>query len=494
LSDQFRALPHQPNLRHLKIEAKRRLASGEFPTLNAAQLKIAREHGFASWAKLKESVEPDTAVGHVRWVVTRFRDAGTPGWTAPGEDELQAHFHEHYLDLVHVSTLVETLEKVAPQLHEDLVVSHASRHEVRAQIADLRVEAVTESDPRSRLTTLRMYPVAQRVTDERTATPSTRTTGTVPDSAVEVLEDGFAELGLPGLVVAGATTGSPPWSAARGWADLDRPEPVRTDHRFPVYGVTKLVTSCVVLRLVADGRVELDEPANATLRTVRLGNDEVTVRELLTHTSGVRSPAEQFADEVPDAATLLGSTVECDDRRGTLAPSNGAYAVLGQIVADVTGSSYAEAVTGLVLEPLRMSDSWFPVRWPETNAVTGYHLGDGGSYDRAPAHVCTMPAAGGLWSTATDLLRFGLGWSSLLPDRLAREALRPRVTQDAAGADVGLGWLIRQGKDLCGHSGAGPGGGASLLVRLGTGSTTVVCTNRQVPVEPINARLSRPTG
>ena len=78
-----------------------------------------------------------------------------------------------------------------------------------------------------------------------------------------------------------------------------------------------------------------------------------------------------------------------------------------------------------------------------------------------------------------------------MPEDLGQEALRPQVRQPA-GADVGLGWLIHQDKDVYGHPGAGPGAAASLLIRLSTGTTTVAWTNRLVPIEPVNARLIRP--
>src|ERR1700738_3512571 len=50
-----RTLPARPSLRHLKLEAKRRLAAGEFATLHDAQSAIAREHGLPSWARLKQA-------------------------------------------------------------------------------------------------------------------------------------------------------------------------------------------------------------------------------------------------------------------------------------------------------------------------------------------------------------------------------------------------------------------------------------------------------
>ena len=61
MSDQSRALPGQPSLRYLKLEAKRRLSAGEFATLHDAQLAIAREHGQSSWTALKTLVEAGPA-------------------------------------------------------------------------------------------------------------------------------------------------------------------------------------------------------------------------------------------------------------------------------------------------------------------------------------------------------------------------------------------------------------------------------------------------
>jgi CubicO group peptidase (beta-lactamase class C family) len=89
------------------------------------------------------------------------------------------------------------------------------------------------------------------------------------------------------------------WVTARGWASLDQDEVLLPEHRFPASAITKLITATAVLRLVADGRVRLDDPANAYLRTIRLADDAVTVRELLSHTGGVDDLASMFADRIP---------------------------------------------------------------------------------------------------------------------------------------------------------------------------------------------------
>ncbi len=502
MSDQPRALPDQPSLRFLKVEAKRRLSAGEFATLHEAQLAIAREHGLPSWTALKEyiSAGPSQAspvLSQVRWVISRFGEAGSPGWTVPGDGEFGEHFDAQFLHLVPPGTLVSTLTGVAPRLRAELVTTLETPLRLRGQIGGMQLEAAVAADPPHRLTGLRLFPLGERVTDPRVAAPSTRTSGVVPAAATAVAEESFAELGLPGLVLAGAPAGARAgdgsgWVAARGWASLGGSVPLTPDHRFPAYSVTKLITATVVLRLAAGGRIGLDDPARAHLRTVRLDDETVTVRDLLTHTAGVPNPGEMFADRVPDLVSLVGEVVASPGPRGTFNYSNGGYALLGQLIADVTGGTYPEAAASMVLGPLGMSGSWFPASWPDAGAVTGYHLAGDGSFETAPARICTVPAAGGLWTTAADLVRFGLSWASLLPAGLAREALRPQADRDSAGARMGLGWLLNEPKDIGGHAGGGPGAAASLIIRLGTGQPSVALTNRLVPIEPVNGRLVRP--
>ena len=179
--------------------------------------------------------------------------------------------------------------------------------------------------------------------------------------------------------------------------------------------VTALVTATAVLKLVADGRITLDGRANDHLTTIRLADDTITVRELLSHTAGVDSPTELNADQVPELPSFLGPVVHASGPRGTVHPSNGGLAVLGQLVADVTGTPYADAATQLVLEPLHLNDSSFPARVADINpdrgprAVTGYNLTIEGMFETIPARVPALQAVAGLWSTGADLVRLGLG-------------------------------------------------------------------------------------
>ena len=520
-----RSLPGRPNLRHLKLEAKRRVAAGEFPSLHEAQAAIAWEHGLPNWAVLKQRVDagPDShALDHLRWIISRFAGAGEPGWQAPAEDELRQHFADRFLTALPPPALVETISGVAADLrHGELAILGQTPLQAYVELNGMRYIAVAETGPPHRLEGLRGLPVGRRVGDPRVAGPApVRTEGEVPAEAADIAEQAFAELGLTALVLAGGAGGAgravgaggvggvggakgaggdsgATWALTRGWADLDRGEPLDPGHRFPVPGATALVTATAVLRLVADGTVGLDRPANDYLLTLRLADDTITVRELLSHTAGVDSPTEMYADAVPDLASFLGPVVGCSGPRGTVHPSNGGIAVLGQLAADVTGLPYAEAAARLVLDPLKLNDSSFPARAPGTNpqtgprAVTGYDLTLEGRFEPVPARIPTLQAVGGLWSTGADLVRLGLGWSSLLPGALAHEALTPQAGPGQGGAWVGLGWLITPRGDVATHAGANIDGTAAVTTRIRDQRTHVVLTSRLIPVNSIETRLLR---
>jgi CubicO group peptidase (beta-lactamase class C family) len=504
MSAPSRALPQRPSLRYLKLEAKRRVCSGEWPALHDAQLAIAREHGLPSWTALKRLVaEPQTechALTHLRWLISRFADADRPGWTAPAEAEFREHFADRFLTRTPAERLATVVAGYAADLRADVSLTPVTPLMAVAGIEGLHVVAMTEAAPPHRLTTLETIPLGSRITDIRVADPATRTAGEVPEHVARVAERALTRLGLPGLVAAGlherrhgAAGGDGSWALARGWADLDTREALDPDQVFPAAAVTTLVTAVALLRLVADGRVGLADPASRHLRSIRLADEGVTLGELLTHTSGVPTPNELIAPRVPPLEDQCGPVLAVGTDRGSFRFSLGGYAAVGQVIADVTGSPYTEAVGRLVLEPLGMASSSFPDA-PPGGAAAGYAVTRDGSFQATAPGVCTLTAAAGLWTTAPDLVRFCLGWPSLLPPPLAREALAPRVSRAPHPGHVGLGWLIAPDGDLAGCAGATPGSCVSVLIRSSDGAAQVTMTNRQIPIEPVGVAALGATG
>lgn len=466
-----RSLPSRPSLRYLKLEAKSRLTAGEFSALYEAQLAVAREHGQPSWRALKELIngqaEDSHLLPHLRWVASRFRDAGAPGWAAPGPGELRRHLSDELLGRIPAGDLIATLTAMAADLRDDYVVTARAPLAAQVRFAGLQLLAAVEADPPHRVTRVRRFPLGSRIAGARRSASAPNAVGDVPAAAREIAAEAVRELGLPGLVLAG--DGGPDtteWSIAQGWADLDRHEALTSAHRFPACRVTRLITATAVLRLVADGTVSLNDPVSGHQHPSYPADRAVTVEDLLTQTGK---------------------------------PAASGYAALGQLIADVTGSPYPDAAARLVLEPLGMSDSSFPPSWPAApDAVTGYHVNRDTAFTQAPPTVYAIQADGGMWTTAADLVRFGTGWSSLVPGDLAREALRPRAATGPGGLRIGLGWPIGQQGDMAGMAGGCPGAFASLLISVrpprGYPMTYVALTNRQIPTIDINVRLLRTCG
>ncbi len=505
----YRALPDQASLRYLRIEAKRRLAAGEFPALHAAQAAIAREHGLPTWAALKARIEQQDdgpAMIHLRWIIARFRTANQPGWTEPAPGELAEHFDQQVLAAVPPATLIAEIAKLAPDLRSELVIIAQTPLQVHVQLAGLRFFAVAAAEPPHRLTGLRGFPLAERLRDPRVKhPPPARVLGELPAAVRQIAASAFADLGLPALVLAGGAPGRPPWVLAQGHADLDRDELLDPAHLLPAPGVTALVTATAVLRLVAEGRFGLDDPVNASLRALRLENPDVTVRDLLSHCGGVDDPEPVYADSVPDLAELMGPVAACGGLRGTVSPGNGGYAVLGQLVADVTGLTFARAARNLVLDPLNMRDSRFP---QDAAGLAGDHAGiyratcytvtPDLALAPSPPQVPVLQAVAGLWCTGADLVRLATGWTSLLPGALIHEALGNQVQATQIGADgaaanhprIGLGWLLDPAGRTAIHAGVVPDAAALVRTSLRDHRTHVILTTRQITFESVDEQLT----
>ncbi len=277
-----RSLPGRPNLRHLKLEAKRRLAAGEFPTLHDAQLAIAREYGEPSWAALKQAIgeaaeateateatetaeaaeatetaetaeaaEPGSpALDQLRWLRDRFSGAGQPGWTGPAEDKLREHFSEQFLAAIPPARLVQAVSQMAADLRGEFEVIKQVSLRAQVRLGDLEYVVAVEDEPPHRLAGLRALPLGGKVRDHRAPAPP-RTRGEVPAEVPAIAAAALADLGLPALLLAGAPApdqastdqastdqaSQQPGILALGWADLDRDEILDPGHLFPAPGV-----------------------------------------------------------------------------------------------------------------------------------------------------------------------------------------------------------------------------------------------------------------
>ncbi|HEY0638430.1 MAG TPA: serine hydrolase, partial [Pseudonocardiaceae bacterium] len=319
-------------------------------------------------------------------------------------------------------------------------------------------------------------------------------TGAVPAAHAPLLAR-MAEARVPGVSVAVISGGEVAATWAHGVLAAGDRTPVSPDTLFQAGSISKLATALVVLRLVAEGRLGLDDDVTTHLRSWTLPDGPViTVRRLLDHTAGLDQVfylGHRRVGPVPALADVLAGRYPSphDPVRRDLEPgaafrySGSHYAVLQQLLEDVTGEPFAALARRLVLDPLGMTASSFDPLHPET---AGRPAAIGHDRDGVPVdggwRVHPELAVGSLWATAGDAARLLAAvhrahrGSEFLPRHLVDELLRPGT----AGGAYGLGVVVETAEDgdtEFGHTGETVGYRAVAIGRLRAGSGVVVLTN-----------------
>ncbi|MFJ4183855.1 serine hydrolase domain-containing protein [Kitasatospora sp. NPDC089509] len=291
------------------------------------------------------------------------------------------------------------------------------------------------------------------------------------------------------------------WRAGTGVADLATGAPVRTDGRFRAGSITKVFTSTTVLQLVGEGRVGLDDPIERYLPGLVPNGGNITVHQLLNHSSGLWDPTNEKGGLFPDVTdpVALRTWIDQGGLTRTITPaqvvaasvahapnfppgarfsySNVNYTLLGMIIERVTGHGYAQEITARILRPLGLSGTYFP---GTATDIRGRHahgyvtLPEGPApeerdRDVTVASVSWANSAGELISTLADLNRFEralLGGRLLSPQLMAamRTTIPVPVDGRPSGLEYGLGLARLQLScgAVYGHDGAVTGYSSQL--------------------------------
>jgi non-ribosomal peptide synthase protein (TIGR01720 family) len=262
--------------------------------------------------------------------------------------------------------------------------------------------------------------------------------------------------------------------------------PVQPTTLFQCGSASKHLTTTGVLRLVQDGLLDLDENVARYLTSWRLPDVEpVTLRQLLGHTAGLwaTSLVRQPRGTVPDLRPVLDGVLR-DRPPGTGWRYTGiGFAVVEQVVTDVTGLPFPEVMRSLVIDPLGLADSSYEQDFPESRVddVAFGHNEDGEPFPGGWL-VAADVAASGLWTTARDLAMLELAVlraaTGVGTGFLARELALHMVTP-AANGQYGLGTTVTRGPDVhwFGHPGDRHGYQAFSAVDLNSGAGLAVLAN-----------------
>jgi CubicO group peptidase (beta-lactamase class C family) len=333
-------------------------------------------------------------------------------------------------------------------------------------------------------------PVPGPATGPGGAVPGAATGSSRPSRPVPSPRTAMAEHRVPGVSIAMIDGGAVTRCAGFG-VTHDGGDPVGPATVFPVASVSKLVTAVGALHLVGRGLLDLDVDVNRYLTGWRIPGDEpVTLRQLLGHTSGLTAPEQA---DYPPGATMPGLVELLAGRPPVTSPpigpelapgaefraANSNYAVVQQLIGDVTGTRFADFMHEQVFGPLAMAHSSFD---PPVAAGTAWGHGADGRPTADRWRIRPDVGAAGLFSTAPDLARVAveirraaLGLeSAVLSSELAGQMLRA-----TPGAFYGLGSLVDDsGPDVeYGHTGECTGFRALVFGRLRSGDGIVVLAN-----------------
>lgn len=278
----------------------------------------------------------------------------------------------------------------------------------------------------------------------------------IRDSLRLVLRAALADRAFPGAyAVVGDSRGV---LAEYGVGHLDwAPSPAPTRHTlWDLASLTKVLgTTTALAQLIERGRVELDAPVQRYVPDwTGAGKESVTVRQLLTHTSGLPSfrPYDRQTHH-PDslAAMIFGTALERSAGDTTIYSDIGAF-MMGRVIENVSGMRLDRYLTAQVFRPLRMRETMFnpPRSYRARVAPTEYDSLRGGLvrgkvHDERAYYLGGVAAHAGLFSSAADVSRFAsmlLHGGALGGTRvLGQETLKRFTTlADSGRSNRALGW------------------------------------------------------
>ncbi len=250
-----------------------------------------------------------------------------------------------------------------------------------------------------------------------------------------------------------------------GFADSAKKISNTLDTRFQIASVSKTLTATAIMQLVQRGQINLESPISQYLPDTPRAWEQITIEHLLAHTSGIPDyfSFDEFENEMnftPDKIIGVAKKYPLDFEAGSeFEYSNTGYVLLGKIIENVSGRSYAKFLRENIFDPLQMNATGRDEN--NTPLAVGYV-----SYDE-PAKTFPITNAlgdGDLLSTVDDLYQFD---RALYDEKILARAARDKMFTSVGKNNYGLGWEIEMwnGKRVVSHSG-GINGFASVLMRF----------------------------
>ncbi len=324
-----------------------------------------------------------------------------------------------------------------------------------------------------------------------------------PERFDQIARTAFQKLGPPGLSVAVAAEGQVRFAAGYGLADLEHEVPCTPETVFRIASISKSITAVALMQTIQQGRASLDDPIQQYVPEFpEKPQGPVTLRHLLTHTSGIRhyAPGEFLQTRhYPSLVEAIG--IFRDDP--LLFPpgerfsyTTYGYNLLAGVVEKTSGQSFGQYLASRVFEPAGMTSSRLDQAADLVpHRARPYTRRSAKQWQNAPAVDLSIKwAGGGILSTPTDLCRLHLALEEgkLLAQETKLAMETPGQTSGGKPLAYALGWNVetdRQGRTWVSHSGGTTGGTSFLLRCPAEGCAAAVIANADEV--PGLARLAR---
>jgi D-alanyl-D-alanine carboxypeptidase len=287
-----------------------------------------------------------------------------------------------------------------------------------------------------------------------------------------------------------AANGKPVLRRGVGLADRELGVAATPDMKFRIGSITKQFTATAILQLQEGGKLSIDDPISKYYPDAPAAWAKVTLRHLLTHSSGIPTYTalpgffgrEARLPHTPEELVKLTRDKPLEFEPGSkFAYDNSGYILLGYVVEKVSGQPYADYLRQHVFGPLRMTGSGYDQAGPIIpGRASGYERGPDGSWRNAPFLDMSVPfAAGSLYSTVDNLL----AWDQAL---YAARPLKPdslKAMFSDYGHHYGFGFVIdkKWDQDRIWHNGGVNGFTASFQRYPKSRITAVALANEETP-------------
>jgi CubicO group peptidase (beta-lactamase class C family) len=307
--------------------------------------------------------------------------------------------------------------------------------------------------------------------------------------------------GVPSASVAVVRHGQLAYAKAYGSAKLDPAVPATPDMRYAIGSISKQFTAAALLLLQQDGKLSIDDPVSKFIPGLTRGN-EVTIRQLLSHTSGYQDFWPQdyvmpmmLSPATPQSIADRWGKQPLDFDPGTRWQySNTNYTLAGMIVEKVSGMPFFQFVRTRILSPVGLASAADFDASPSAASATGYLRYALGPLRKAPdAGSGWMYAAGELAMTASDLAKWDISMikRNLLAPRSYSDLETETRLKNGSGTGYGLGVsvVMQGGRFMIEHNGEVSGFTAENMVFPDDSAAVVVLTNQDAA--PASGAIAR---